>query len=134
MCLVFNMGGSVTQLFCDKTTNTPLKSKFILTSQLICITNVSFSCFTYPQCAAPPLASSRCLSDTPTKCPSRCSAHGACYFLVPKKSGEMRPMLDLSQYHRFMLVQQFHMLTTNAGAVLSGQSPIAGTWSWTWSA
>ncbi|KAK2902582.1 hypothetical protein Q8A73_012328 [Channa argus] len=34
------------------------------------------------------------------------------YFLVPKKSGEMRPILDLSFLNQLMVIHRFHMLTT----------------------
>ncbi|XP_013878914.1 uncharacterized protein LOC106528317 [Austrofundulus limnaeus] len=34
------------------------------------------------------------------------------YFLVPKKTGAMRPILDLSFFNKFILKRPFHMLTT----------------------
>ena len=34
------------------------------------------------------------------------------YFLTPKKSGGFRPILDLSQFNRCVMVRPFHMLTT----------------------
>ncbi|XP_067359029.1 uncharacterized protein [Channa argus] len=46
------------------------------------------------------------------------------YFLVPKKSGEMRPILDLSFLNQFMVVRRFHMLTT--ASVLRSLRP--GDW------
>ncbi|KAK2895968.1 hypothetical protein Q8A73_015456 [Channa argus] len=46
------------------------------------------------------------------------------YFLVPKKSGEMRPILDLSFLNQFMVVRRFHMLTT--ASVLRSVRP--GDW------
>ncbi|KAK2902453.1 hypothetical protein Q8A73_012199 [Channa argus] len=46
------------------------------------------------------------------------------YFLVPKKSGEMRPILDLSFLNQFMVVRRFHMLTT--ASVLRSVPP--GDW------
>ncbi|KAK2891979.1 hypothetical protein Q8A73_017644 [Channa argus] len=46
------------------------------------------------------------------------------YFLVPKKSGEMRPILDLSFLNQFMVVRRFHMLTT--ASVLRSMRP--GDW------
>ncbi|KAK2917261.1 hypothetical protein Q8A73_004007 [Channa argus] len=45
-------------------------------------------------------------------------------FLVPKKSGEMRPILDLSLLNQFMVVRRFHMLTT--ASVL--RSMVLGDW------
>lgn len=33
------------------------------------------------------------------------------YFLVPKKTGGMRPILDLSLFNKLIMERQFHMLT-----------------------
>ena len=46
----------------------------------------------------------------------------SCYFLVSKKSGEKRPILDLRVFNRFVAARKFRMLTIRAllGCVREG--------------